>query len=71
MKSELLETRGVVTEILPNAFFRVKLDAIDRIVLCYLCGKMNKRFIKLTVGDSVLIEMSPCDIEKGRIMRRL
>lgn len=70
MKSELLEVKGIITLILPNAMFRVKLDGGDKVILCYLCGRMNKRFIKLTVGDAVLVEMSPVDTEKGRITRR-
>lgn len=70
MKTEVLEVRGTVVEILPNAMYKILLDKIDKQILCYLCGKMNKRFIKLVLGDSVLIEMSPTDLEKGRISRR-
>ena len=61
---------GRVTLILPNANYRVKVDAIEKEVLCYLAGKMAKNFIKPTVGDSVTIEMSPTDLTKGRISRR-
>jgi translation initiation factor IF-1 len=50
--------------------YRAKLDNIDKEILCYLCGKMNKKFIKPNLGDSVLIEMSPTDTEKGRISKR-
>jgi translation initiation factor IF-1 len=71
MKEELLKVQGTVIEVLPNATFRVKLKIFEKVVLCYLCGKMNKRFIKLTVGDNVELEMSPHDFTRGRIMRRL
>jgi len=70
MKTEVIEVKGTVTKVLPNAMYRAKLDKVDKEILCYLCGKMNKRFIKLDLGDNVLIEMSPTDTEKGRISKR-
>ena len=71
MKTEVIEVKGSITKVLPNAMYKAKLDKIDKEILCYLCGKMNKKFIKPELGDSVLIEMSPTDTEKGRISRRL
>lgn len=70
MKTEVIEVKGIITKVLPNAMYRAKLDNIDKEILCYLCGKMNKKFIKPNLGDSVLIEMSPTDTEKGRISKR-
>ena len=64
---------GEVTENLPNTMFRVKLDSEfnDKLILCYLSGKMRKNYIKILPGDRVRIEMSPYDLEKGRIIYRL
>jgi translation initiation factor IF-1 len=70
MKTEVIEVKGIVIKVLPNAMYKVKLDNVDKEILCYLCGKMSKKFIKPELGDSVLIEMSPTDTEKGRIVRR-
>lgn len=64
----LAEVNGKVILILPNAFYRVKLDDADTIVLCYLGGKMTKNFIKPCLGDRVKLEMSPTDSTKGRIV---
>ncbi len=68
-KEELLEFSGVVSEILPNAMFRVKLDN-DHEVLCHTAGKMRKYRIRVLVGDRVNVEMTPYDLSKGRITFR-
>ena len=60
---------GVVTETLPNAMFRVKLDNGHEI-LAIISGKMRMNYIKILVGDKVTIEMSPYDLTKGRIVYR-
>jgi len=60
---------GVVTETLPNATFKVKLDNEHRI-LAHISGKMRMHFIKILVGDKVSIELSPYDLTKGRIAYR-
>ncbi len=60
---------GVVTETLPNATFKVKLDNEHRI-LAHISGKMRMHFIKILVGDKVSIELSPYDLTKGRITYR-
>jgi translation initiation factor IF-1 len=65
-KEELLEFDGTVTEILPNGNFRVKLDN-DHEILAYTAGKMRRFRIRTTVGDRVVVEMSPYDLERGRI----
>ncbi|MGB4966022.1 MAG: translation initiation factor IF-1 [Microgenomates group bacterium] len=73
MKEETLVVSGEVTENLPNTLFRVKLDKEynERIILCYLSGKMRKNYIKILPGDRVRIEMSSYDLDKGRITYRL
>ena len=68
-KEELLEFPGVVTELLPNATFRVKLEN-DHEVLCYLSGKMRKHYIRVLEGDRVKVEMSPYDLTRGRVTYR-
>ncbi len=68
-KEDLLEFSGVVTEILPNAMFRVKLDN-DHEVLTHTSGKMRKNRIRVLSGDRVNVEMTPYDLSKGRITFR-
>ena len=65
-KEDLLEFKGVVTEILPNAMFRVKLEN-DHEILAHAAGKMRKHRIRVLQGDTVLVEMTPYDLTKGRI----
>ena len=60
---------GVITDMLPNAMFRVKLDTGHE-VLAVISGKMRMNYIKILVGDRVTIEMSPYDLSKGRITYR-
>ena len=68
-KEELLEFDGLVTEVLPDGNFRVKLDN-DHEVLAYTAGKMRKFRIRTGVGDRVVVEMSPYDLQRGRIIFR-
>ena len=68
-KEELIQFEGLVTEILPDARFRVQLDAGHEII-AYTAGKMRKNRIKTLAGDRVTIEMSPYDMEKGRLVFR-
>lgn len=68
-KEKALELEGTVTETLPNAMFRVKLDN-DHVVLAHISGKMRKYYIRILPGDRVKIEMSPYDLTKGRITFR-
>ena len=68
-KSDLISLEGVVTEVLPNAMFRVKLKT-GQVILAYISGKMRKFEIKITLGDDVEVEVSPYDLQKGRIVRR-
>ena len=68
-KQETLEFKGKVTELLPNAMFRVKLDN-DHEVLAHTSGKMRKNRIRVLLGDRVNVEMTPYDLSKGRITFR-
>jgi translation initiation factor IF-1 len=68
-KEELLEVNGIVSEILPNAMFRVKLDN-EHEILAHTAGKMRKHRIRVLAGDRVTVEMTPYDLSKGRITFR-
>jgi len=68
-KEELLQFEGLVIEALPDARFRVQLDGGHEIV-AYTAGRMKKNRIKTLAGDRVTIEMSPYDLEKGRLIFR-
>ncbi|MCE2927842.1 MAG: translation initiation factor IF-1 [Rickettsiales bacterium] len=68
-KEELLEFPGIVTELLPNATFRVKLEN-DHMVIAHTSGKMRKNRIRVLAGDKVIVEMTPYDLTKGRIKFR-
>jgi len=71
MKDNFILVEGEVIENLPNTLFRVKLKDSEKIILCYLSGKMRKNFIKILPGDKVKIEMTPYDLGRGRIIYRL
>jgi translation initiation factor IF-1 len=68
-KEETLEFEGMVTELLPNATFRVKLDNSHEII-AHTAGKMRKNRIRVLAGDRVMVEMTPYDLTKGRITYR-
>ena len=68
-KEELLEFPGVVSELLPNATFRVKLENGHEI-LATISGKMRMHYIRILPGDKVGVEMSPYDLTRGRIIFR-
>lgn len=65
-----LEMEGVVEEALPSTTFRVKLSD-NSIILAHLSGKMRLNYIKVLPGDKVIVQMSPYDKTKGRIVKRL
>lgn len=69
-KEQHIEVEGVVAMVLPSTMFRVELPN-KHMVLATICGKMRKRFVRLTAGDRVKMEMSPYDLNKGRITWRL
>ena len=68
-KEDLIEFKGVVTEVLPNAMFRVTLEN-DHEILAHSAGKMRKNRIRVLAGDKVVVEMTPYDLTKGRIIFR-
>ncbi|MBS3818699.1 translation initiation factor IF-1 [bacterium] len=68
-KKDVMEVEGTVIETLPNAMFRVEIANKHRI-LAHISGKMRKYFIRILPGDKVLVELSPYDLTKGRIVYR-
>jgi translation initiation factor IF-1 len=70
MKEDHIEVEGVVLVVLPGTMFRVELDN-KHMVLATICGKMRKRWVRLSAGDRVKMEMSPYDLSKARITWRL
>lgn len=68
-KEEVLEFPGIVTELLPNATFRVKLEN-EHEIIAHTAGRMRKNRIRVLAGDKVLVEMTPYDLTKGRITYR-
>lgn len=67
---ELFEMEGNVVEVLPNQMYKVELDN-KHIVTAYTGGKMRKFKIRIVQGDRVIIEMTPYDLEKGRVIKRI
>jgi translation initiation factor IF-1 len=68
-KEDIIEVQGTVSETLPNAMFRVKLEN-GHIILAHISGKMRMHFIRILPGDKVTVEMSPYDLTRGRITYR-
>jgi len=68
-KEDLLEFEGVVVDVLPDARFRVKLENGHEII-AYTAGRMKKHRIRTLVGDRVTVEMTPYDLDKGRVVYR-
>jgi translation initiation factor IF-1 len=68
-KEEVIEVEGTVVETLPNAMFKVELENGHRL-LAHISGKMRMHFIKILPGDKVSVQMSPYDLNKGRITYR-
>jgi len=69
-KEETLELSGVVTELLPNATFRVRLEENSHELIAHTAGKMRKNRIRVLAGDRVQVQMTPYDLTKGRITFR-
>ncbi len=68
-KKDLIQVEGTISECLPNAMFWVELDSKHR-VLAHISGKMRMNYIKILPGDRVLLELSPYDLTRGRIVYR-
>ena len=69
-KEEAVQVEGVVSEALPNAMFRVELPNQHK-VLAHVSGKMRMNFIRILPGDKVMLELSPYDLTRGRIIYRV
>lgn len=70
MAKEVINLEGTIIEALPNAYFKVELDN-GHTIICHISGKIRKNFIRILPNDRVLVEMTPYDLEKGRITKRL
>ena len=68
-KQDFLQLKGKITELLPNAMFRVKLEN-NHEVLAHTAGKLRKNRIRILTGDNVTVEVTPYDLTKGRIIYR-
>lgn len=68
-RADQMQFNGKVLEVLPNGFFRVELENGPKI-LAHVSGKIRKNFIRVVLGDTVTVEMSPYDLSKGRIIFR-
>ncbi|PIF04750.1 MAG: translation initiation factor IF-1 [Arcobacter sp.] len=68
-KDDVIVVDGKVIEVLPNATFKVELDN-GHIVLCHISGKMRMHYIKILLGDTVRVEITPYSLDKGRITHR-
>ncbi|HYO64058.1 MAG TPA: translation initiation factor IF-1 [Pyrinomonadaceae bacterium] len=69
-KDDLIPAEGVIIDKQPNAFFKVRIDGSEHVVLAQISGKMRKHRIRILVGDRVSVEMSPYDLSRGRITYR-
>lgn len=68
-KEEAIQMEGIVKETLPNTMFRVELEN-GHVVIAHISGKMRKHYIRIMTGDAVTVELTPYDLEKGRIVYR-
>ena len=68
-KEESIEMQGVVIDTLPNTTFRVKLEN-GHIVTAHISGRMRKHYIRILTGDNVMVELTPYDLTRGRIVYR-
>ncbi len=69
MKEKNIEVQGIVIETLPNTMFKIKLDN-GYLIIGHISGKMRKNYIRILTGDRVTVELTPYDINKGRIIFR-
>lgn len=70
-KDDIIELVGKVEEVLPGNMFRVKVENIPTVLLCYMGGKLKQNKIRIILGDNVRLEVSPYDLTKGRVTYRL
>ena len=70
VKDDVIQVDGRVTESLPNAMFRVEIEPSGNVVTATISGKIRKNFVRIVVGDKVVVELSAYDLTKGRITYR-
>ncbi len=70
-KEDVIAIEGEVVELLPNAMFKVRLDSNNSVINAYTSGRMRQNKIQVLLGDRVIVELSPYDLSKGRVSRRL
>ena len=68
-KEDLIRMSGKVDEVLPNAMFRIKLEN-EHMITATICGKLRQNNIRILLGDAVEVEMSPYDLNRGRVVYR-
>jgi translation initiation factor IF-1 len=68
-KIDFIEVKGSIKEVLPNGLFRVEIET-GQIILAHIAGRLRVRSVKIVKGDTVLVEISPYDLTRGRIVRR-
>ena len=71
MNDNVIVVEGEVVENLPNTLFKVKIFNSEKVILCYLSGKMRKNYIKILPGDKVRAEVTAYDLNRGRIVYRI
>ena len=69
-KEEKIEVEGEIVESLPSTMFRVQIDGMDQTVLATISGKMRQHYIRILPEDRVVVELSPYDLTRGRIVYR-
>jgi translation initiation factor IF-1 len=69
-KEEKIKAEGFIKKVLPATNFEVELDN-GHTVIAHLCGKMRMNYIKIVPGDKVIVEISPYDLKRGRIIKRI
>jgi translation initiation factor IF-1 len=70
-KDDIIELTGQVEEVLPGNMFRVRVDNMTTVLLCYMGGRLKQHKIRIILGDKVRVEVSPYDLTKGRVTYRL
>ena len=68
---DVIKMEGVITEVLRNTNYRVKIENVENLILATLSGRIRQNNIKVLTGDRVQLEISPYDLSRGRITRRL
>lgn len=70
-KEDIITMQGLVVDVLPNTIFKIKLSDMEAIIIAHTSGKIRKNKIRILKGDMVELEMTPYDLTKGRISKRL